>query len=204
MQWGERAMISRTPYSLRASQFSSRKLVEEARLAYPPDLVAAAGLLFPQHAELIARLVEQGSDVCRDDHAAGVVRLDAAREKEPFRRRLADVGHIEARLLDPRSPFGARAAPGVLLHEGIFQCLLDRYGYAPLFDERRPDLDNDFRRFYVPGAPERAGAAGGAVPGDSGLHVAHELSFSDHHADVEGGPACLGTAPGAPAALYAR
>ena len=56
MQWGDRAMISFTPYSLKAAVFSSMQLFEKARLPYPSDLIAAARLFFAENAELYAAL----------------------------------------------------------------------------------------------------------------------------------------------------
>jgi hypothetical protein len=61
------------------------------------------------------------------------------------------VGNLEIELLRPVGALVPGASPGVLLHEGVFQRLLESDGYVAVLDELRAKLDDDFRGFHVLG-----------------------------------------------------
>jgi hypothetical protein len=66
------------------------------------------------------------------------------------------MGNLDVEFIHPGTSLGPWTAPRVLLDKGELKGLLNRYGYLPLFDKGGPYIDNHFRRFYIPGTPERA------------------------------------------------
>ena len=177
--------------------------LKEAHLPHPAHLVAAAGLLRAQDAEVHPGRLEDPRRRLRHRLGAHIVGRDAPHEPEhlaPLPRAL------DPESLRPGRPILPGEPQGVALAEDPHQRVADGAGDLAALHQLAPQGHNQLRRSHVLGAPLHAGETGGAIPQllqvpRIGERVHQRLV--DQEADVEGGCDGDGTAASAFAALDA-